>query len=165
MRAMRDGTLCILIRENPGTEVLLGFKKVRFGAGKYAGFGGSVEQGETIPAAAIRELEEEAGVRVPPESLQRVGHLTFLFPARPSWSQVVHVFVACTWDGEPVESEEMTPTWFPINEIPYEHMWQDAAYWLPPILAGHRIRARFTFREDNETVDEADFEEWDGSDA
>ncbi|MCK4487635.1 MAG: NUDIX domain-containing protein [Desulfobacterales bacterium] len=118
---MRDRTLCFLIRENPATEVLLGFKKVRFGAGKYAGFGGEVEPGETI-AAAIRELEEETGVKVLEENLQRVGHLTFLFPAKPSWSQVVHVFQTTAWDGNAVESEEMMPVWFSVSEIPYEHM-------------------------------------------
>ena len=152
---MRDRTLCFLIREIPATKVLLGFKKVRFGAGKYAGFGGRIEPGETIAAAAIRELEEETGVKVLEENLQRVGHLTFVFPAKPSWSQVVHVFLTTTWDGNPVESEEMMPVWFSVNGIPYEHMWQDAAHWLPHILAGERIRARFTFKEDNETVDRA----------
>ena len=161
---MRDGTLCIVIRENPDREILLGFKKVRFGAGKYAGFGGRVEAGETVAAAAIRELEEESGLKVSAEHLQRVGHLTFLFPAKPSWNQVVHVFLASTWHGKPVESEEMIPAWFPVDEVPYEQMWQDAAYWLPAILAGQRIRARFTFQGDNETVDEVRIESWHGSD-
>lgn len=159
---MGDRTVCFLIQENPGTKVLLGFKKVRFGAGKYAGFGGRVESGESVAAAALRELEEETGVRVSEENLQRVGCLTFLFPAKPSWSQVVHVFLATTWDGNPVESEEMIPVWFSVNEIPYEQMWQDAVHWLPRILAGERIRARFTFREDTETVDEVEIKAWDG---
>jgi hypothetical protein len=38
-------------------------------------------------------------------------------------------------------------------------MWQDSAYWLPRILAGQKVRARFTFREDNESVDEVEIEE------
>jgi 8-oxo-dGTP diphosphatase len=160
---VRDKTLCFLIRENLDTEVLFGFKKVRFGAGKYTGFGGEVEPGETITAAAIRELEEESGVKVAEEDLLRVEHLTFLFPAKPSWSQVVHVFLTTTWKGSPVESEEMTPVWFSVNEIPYEHMWQDAAHWLPRILAGEQIWARFTFKEDNETIAEMRIEMWDSN--
>jgi len=160
---MRDRTLCFLLRGNPATEILLGLKKVRFGAGKYAGFGGRVEPGETTAAAAIRELEEETAVKVSEGNLQRVGHLTFLFPAKRSWSQVVHVFLATTWDGNPMESDEMTPIWFSVNEIPYEHMWQDAAHWLPHILAGERIRARFAFKDDNESVDEVEIQAWSGS--
>jgi len=159
-----EGTLLLLMREHPATEVLLGFKKVGFGAGKYTGFGGKVESGEPVAAAAIRELEEETGVRVLEKDLQRVGHLTFLFPSRPSWSQVVHVFLATTWNGDPVESDEMTPAWFATDEIPYGQMWQDAAFWLPRILAGGRIRARFTFRENNETLDEVSIAAWDSDD-
>lgn len=142
----------------------MGFKKAGFGAGKFAGFGGKVEPGETITSAAIRELEEESGVIVLEENLHRVGHFTFLFPAKPSWSQVVHVFLANTWDGTPAESEEMIPVWFAVDEVPYEQMWQDAAQWLPQILTGERIRVSFIFKADNESVDKREIEAWDGSD-
>jgi 8-oxo-dGTP pyrophosphatase MutT (NUDIX family) len=53
---MGDRTLCFLIRGNPPTEILLGFKKAGFGAGKYAGISGKVEPGETTAMAAAREL-------------------------------------------------------------------------------------------------------------
>jgi hypothetical protein len=89
-----------------------------------------------------------------------VGHLTFLFPYQPEWSQVVHVFLARSWDGQAVESAEARPVWCSINAIPYARMWQDSAYWLPLILAGQQVRARFTFREDNESVAEMEMEEW-----
>ena len=138
----------------------MGRKKVGFGAGKYTGFGGKVEAHETVATAAVRELEEETGVRVSAEDLRPMGRLTFLFPTEPAWSQMVHVFVAESWDGDPVESREMTPTWFAMDDIPFEQMWQDGAHWLPRILAGERIRARFTFKEDNETIDELEIDLW-----
>jgi 8-oxo-dGTP diphosphatase len=159
---MRDATLCILRRGDPPDEVLLGLKKAGFGAGKYGGFGGKIEPGETIEAAAVRELEEETGIRISEQDVQKVGRLTFLFPARPDWGQVVHVFLVQAWDGEPVESAEMKPVWFKIDEIPFEDMWQDGTYWLPLVLAGKTVRARFTFKGDNETVDEMEIEEWHG---
>lgn len=31
-------------------------------------------------------------------------------------------------------------------------MWDDARYWLPGVLAGGNVRARFTFAEDDATV-------------
>ena len=39
--------------------MLLGMKKRGFGTGKWNGFGGKVEVGETVADAAQRELEEE----------------------------------------------------------------------------------------------------------
>ena len=157
---MRDATLCLLVQGNPPNQILLGFKKVGFGAGKYGGFGGKIEAGETVTMAAVRELEEETGVKVLEKDLQQMGHLTFLFPAKPDWSQAVYVFLVTKWDGKPVESTEMIPAWFTINDIPFQQMWQDVYHWLPRVLAGDRVRASFTFKEDNETVDEVKIEPW-----
>jgi 8-oxo-dGTP pyrophosphatase MutT (NUDIX family) len=151
---MRDSTLCFLIRGDPPQEILLGLKKVRFGAGKYNGFGGKVHAGEAVHVAAARELHEETGVCVSPSDLQPVGRLAFSFPARPDWDQRVHVFLATGWEGTPVESEEMRPAWFPADRLPLDRMWQDDQHWLPRVLAGECVEARFTFQEDNETLAE-----------
>ena len=157
---MRDATLCMLFRGNPIKEVLLGMKKARFGAGKYNGFGGKVEPNETIVQAAARELAEEVGLYVDLVDLQPVGHLTFLFPHKREWEQVVHVYAAYTWRGTPIESEEMAPAWFRVDEIPYDEMWDDDRYWLPHVLAGKRVRATFTYKEDNETVEHFEINNW-----
>jgi 8-oxo-dGTP pyrophosphatase MutT (NUDIX family) len=157
---VRDATLVMLVRGDPPQELLLGMKKARFGAGKYNGFGGKVEPGETIAEAAARELVEEAGVRVAPGQLAPVGHLTFLFPHRREWEQVVHVFAADAWQGTPVESEEMRPRWFRVDQIPYDEMWDDDRHWLPHVLAGERIRATFVYNADNETVERFEMSEW-----
>jgi len=149
---MRDATLCFLVQEDAPAKVLLGYKKSGFGQGKYTGFGGKVEPGEGIEAAALREMKEESGLQVSVQDSHYVGRLTFLFPYQPTWSQVVHVFLAKAWTGELVESDEMRPAWFPVEDLPLESMWQDGAYWLPPILQGRRIQARFVFQSDNESL-------------
>ena len=158
---MDERTLCFLLRGDP-PQVLLGLKKAGFGVGKYVGFGGKIEPGETASQAAIRELEEEAGVRIETRDLQEMGHLTFLFPARPSWSMVAHVFVTAAWRGDPVESEEIRPAWFDAGQLPFARMWQDAPHWLPDVLAGRPVRMRFVYAADNETVQEMQREEWRG---
>jgi ADP-ribose pyrophosphatase YjhB (NUDIX family) len=152
--ALREATLCLLIQEGVPAKVLLGYKKIGFGQGKYTGFGGKVEQGESVRAAALREMREESGLQVCEQDVERVGHLTFLFPSRPDWSQVVHVFLGKSWKGELTESDEMKPALFQVDDLPFESMWQDAVYWLPPILEGKRIQARFVFRSDNESIAE-----------
>jgi 8-oxo-dGTP pyrophosphatase MutT (NUDIX family) len=42
----------------------LGFKKRGLGANRWNGFGGKVDINETIHDAAIREMEEESGLKV-----------------------------------------------------------------------------------------------------
>jgi 8-oxo-dGTP diphosphatase len=151
-------TLILLVRENPITHVLLGYKKHGFGKGKYTGIGGKVEHGETIQSAAIRELQEESSVVVLPQHLIDVGHLIFYFPARPEWDLTIQVFLAHTWKGTPTESDEIRPEWFKINNLPFQQMWDDASYWYLRILNGEKIKATFTFKADCETVATAHIE-------
>jgi 8-oxo-dGTP diphosphatase len=159
---MLEATLCFLIEGDPPQRILLGHKKVGFGKNKYGGVGGKLNRGETAVHAAVRELEEETGVRAREADLMRMAHLTFLFPYKTAWSQVVHVFVTHKWVGEAVESREIKPSWFSVDEIPFERMWADCRHWLPLVLDGQQTRARFTFCSDNETIGEMEVSAWDG---
>jgi 8-oxo-dGTP diphosphatase len=147
-----DATLIFPLQ---GGRILLGLKKRGFGNGRWGGFGGKIEAGETVIASAVRELYEEAGLKAAKSDLRYMGRLTFLFPYKPAWDQVVHVFLVEQWLGEAAESEEMQPAWFAPAEIPYRQMWQDGRYWLPIVLDGGCIQATFTFQADNESVAEA----------
>ena len=150
---MHDATLVFLVRDHPPAALLLGMKNRGFGSGKYNGFGGKVEVGETIENAAVRELREECDIAVTLADLTRAARLEFFFPAQPDWDQVVYVFIARRWRGEPVETREMTPAWFELDALPYEQMWMDDPYWLPLVLRGEYVEAAFTFKDDNETID------------
>ncbi|MBI1888536.1 MAG: 8-oxo-dGTP diphosphatase [Candidatus Spechtbacteria bacterium] len=150
-------TLAII---HKGNKVLLGLKKRGFGMGRWNGFGGKVEENETIEAAAKRELREEAGVLA--KDLERRGIIEFEFAgnsfdatlssAKASASRQdkletleVHIFYCSDIEGEPQESEEMRPQWFDIREIPFSEMWADDQHWLPMALAGKRFRGKFLF--------------------
>ena len=113
-------------------RILLGMKKRGFGEGKYNGFGGKVEAGETIEAAAKRELLEEANVSLADGSLEKRGVLTFFWEGQSSVMQI-HLFSADTADmrGEPAESTEMRPEWFDLAGLPYDQMWEDDQHWFP----------------------------------
>ncbi|OGI21553.1 MAG: hypothetical protein A2808_00760 [Candidatus Moranbacteria bacterium RIFCSPHIGHO2_01_FULL_55_24] len=133
-------TLCLAVKDG---KVLLGMKKRGFGAGRWNGFGGKVEAGETIEAAARRETEEECGIVI--AEMEKVGIHEFEFDAERGKILEVHVFRVDAWDGEPVETEEMRPEWFSFSDIPYGTMWPDDIYWLPLFLAGKKFRTRFLF--------------------
>lgn len=146
--------LCLLLKAGGDgmREVLLGRKKTGFGAGKIVALGGHVESGESAAEAAAREVKEESGIRVAEGSLVLAAHVTFLFPAHPSWDMEVAVFTAADWAGEAAESEEIRPSWFPVAALPFDQMWDDAPHWLPRVLAGERLRATFSYADDNQTV-------------
>ena len=102
---MRDTTLILPMRDG---RILLGMKKRGFGVGKLNGFGGKLNEGESIVEAAVRELNEEVGIDAMASNLDKMAELDFYFPhAEDDWDQKVHVFLIEEWIGEPVESEEM----------------------------------------------------------
>lgn len=132
-------TLCI-IHQHP--KILLGMKKRGFGAGKWNGFGGKVEKGETIEESIKREIKEEAGIEV--KDLNKVGILDFEFQNNGEICEA-HIFKAENFLGEPTESEEMKPQWFFIDEIPFMEMWPDDIHWMPMFLKGKKFKGRFLF--------------------
>lgn len=149
---MRQSTLIFLL--NSKDEILLAMKKRGFGEGKWNGAGGKVEAGETIEAAACRELHEETGVVVAESALEKVGLLHFVFEGKPDWNQDVNVFLVRDYSGpDAVETEEMRPQWFKISEIPYDDMWSDDPYWLPRVLEGDKVEFDFTFDSDGDLAE------------
>jgi len=62
-----------LIIVNDVGQILLG-KSARSGSIKF--LGGGIEEGETAVDAAVRELAEEAKIKLAPESLQLLGEVT-----------------------------------------------------------------------------------------
>ncbi|MEX1997452.1 MAG: 8-oxo-dGTP diphosphatase [Candidatus Andersenbacteria bacterium] len=143
MKTTLPQLLCLCIVQRPG-HVLLGLKKRGFGAGRWNGFGGKVEPGETIVRAAKRELWEEA--RLTALNLQNCGQLNFTF-ADSLIPLQVHLFTVTRFTGTPRDTAEMQPRWFSLSAIPYDQMWADDRYWLPAVLAGKKVVGTFHFQD------------------
>jgi len=118
----------------------------RFGEGKWNGPGGKLKPGETPEECAVREVMEETGLRV--RDIQLHGALKHYFGDidEPTW--IVYQFATTDYQGDPKESEEGELRWFPVDQIPYEEMWQDDEHWLPLLLEGKRFEGEFYFNED-----------------
>jgi 8-oxo-dGTP pyrophosphatase MutT (NUDIX family) len=144
-----ETTIVFLKRDD---NVLLAMKKRGFGMGRWNGAGGKREVGETSVDCAKRETFEEIGVRI--GELVKVADLTFreFHEGVPS---IVHsdVYVCESWEGEPIETDEMAPQWFTTSTLPLDNMWPDDSFWLPRVLAGEKLRCSFTFDEQNLITD------------
>ncbi len=141
---MKQTNICFLMNDG---KVLLGMKKRGFGGGKWNGFGGKLEEGEDPRAGVVREMKEEAGIDIAPEDLREAGTVLFTFSDNPDWDNFCTIFTATRWTGDPSESDEMRPQWYPVNELPFETMWVDDPHWVPLVLAGKTINAKFVFDE------------------
>ena len=140
-RAKVPATLVFVIRDG---KILLIDKKTGFGKGKVNGPGGKLESGETPEACAARECFEELGITV--SNLQYCGQHRFQFVDGLS----IHVWVYKTteYEGIPTESIEARPLWVPVDEIPYDQMWEDDGIWLPMLLRDELFHGRWIFDGD-----------------
>lgn len=101
-----DDKVLLLRRFNTGYE-----------DGKYSVIAGHLEGDEEIKAAAIREAQEEIGIKISPADLQVVGVMH-----RKSTDERIDFFLATSsWSGEitnrePDRCDQLA--WFDLDEIP-----------------------------------------------
>jgi 8-oxo-dGTP diphosphatase len=134
-------TLLFVIRDG---QVLLIHKKRGLGAGKINGPGGRIEPNESAMACAIREVEEELLIKA--REVRGAGKLCFQFI--DGYSIEGHVFTAGGYEGTPTETDEATPYWFDIDDLPYHRMWPDDELWMPLMFRRRPFLGRFVFRGD-----------------
>ncbi len=155
---MGIATLCFLIRKTASgiNEVCLAMKKRGFGEGKWNAVGGKFDPkiDKSIEEAAKREVFEEIGVKIN-EPCEKRGEVSFHFisvPEGEDWDQNVHVYVVQQWEGEPKESEEMSPRWFRIDNLPFNEMWVGDESWIPFILEGRCVKADIVFDDGTNVI-------------
>jgi len=116
MRSRYPLTVHILLLEADNLLVLRRFN-TGFEDGKYSLIAGHLEGEETVLQAAVREIAEEAGVRVRPEDLKVVGVMQ-----RKSDDVRVDFFLATrSWKGQPRNNEPDKcdkVKWVPIDQLP-----------------------------------------------
>ena len=132
------GTL-MLVRA--GGDLLLIRKKRGHGAGRIIAPGGKLEPGESALQCAVRETHEEVDVQVRAASL--VADLKFVEQRGQQWQG--YAFLASESEGDPTETQEAEPHWFPLDALPYHEMWEDSCLWLPRALQGRFVQAAFLF--------------------
>ena len=152
---MKELTLVLFRRHG---EILLAMKKRGFGMGKWNGYGGKLQEGESLEHAAIREVKEESGIQIEESDLKRIGVLDFYFTDKEEWNQRVHVYLVENFTGEPIETEEMKPKWYKDTEIPYHEMWAGDDAWFPYLIRYEKFVGEIHFSEEGKKVVEVKVE-------
>ncbi len=137
-KARDPATLVFIIKNG---AILLIRKKRGLGAGKISGPGGRLEPGESPLEAAVREVREE--LEITPTGLRLCGENSFQFI--DGYSIHASIFTASDYEGEPAETDEALPMWFPVEEIPYTEMWEDDRLWVPLLLKETFFSGRYIF--------------------
>jgi len=142
-----NATLLYIIKDG---KILLIYKKRGFGAGKWNGPGGKIEDGEDPMDAAVRETEEETGLM--PKSVIGIGTIDFYMGQSEKPDFAVRIFNASDFSGSVRETEEAIPRWFDTAEIPYNQMLPDDEIWIPLMLRGKKFNGKFYFADHAGTV-------------
>lgn len=134
-----------------GNKLLLGEKKRGFAKGTLNGIGGKQDPGETIDEAMVRECEEEIGVT--PIEYENVGKIDFDLWYKGEHSNMeMYIYKCYKFEGEIKETEEILPSWYDINKIPFDKMLPDDLLWLPQVLEGNKIIGKVKLDQNNEML-------------
>lgn len=109
-KPIRKAVRCYLIKDKK--VVVTKYKEGNKKFGYYDIPGGKIEKGETSEQTAIREMQEETGLKV--GNLKYKGNMIIEYPNRIF---DFDVFITNESEGEPQEFEENTSEWIGINEL------------------------------------------------
>jgi len=134
-------TICEIIQDG---KILLQYKAAgKFGEGKWNGPGGKIKPDETPVEGVIREVKEETGLTILDPVLN--GLIDFYFGEKPEPDWITYIFRVTEFEGKIIPNDEGELRWFRVEDIPYEDMWQDDAYWLPAFIEGKQLEGTFWF--------------------
>lgn len=148
-----DATLIIL---SWGGIVWLAKKTRKILIDKRTPYGGKIDPSDKNPVeAAKRELEKESTVSVFKKDLKEVGMIIFNnLDNEGNWTVWrVYTFLVENWYGIPQTTVEMRdPQPFDVNNLPEAEMPPADPEWLPIVLVGKKIIARFDYGPNQERL-------------
>lgn len=140
-------TLCEVFK---GKRLLLKKANRGISKGKWNGLGGKIEGGESEKENAVREMEEESGLKA--KRLERRGTIYFSKGSRGNRMGRISLFMCNNSSGRLVESDEGELKWFDAGNLPYDKMWDDDRYWMPLLMRGYAFEADFIYDKRMEKV-------------
>jgi len=149
---------CVYIIDSVAKDVLMARKTRKVGIGYWFGYGGKREGDESPEECTLRETKKETnGIELDESQLERVAVIdfykgeTFIF-GKPGF-RVIFYRTFQLVDRIVDETEEMAdPTWFSIDDLPFDQMMPGDKFFIPEVLAGIPVRGWIHFSDDEKTV-------------
>jgi 8-oxo-dGTP diphosphatase len=141
---MKLATLCYVTDKKTNSTLMIHRVKKEndYHEGKWNGLGGKFEQGESPEECAIREIEEECGLRV--KSVKMKGFITFpLFDGKDDW--YVFLFTANEFEGELIDSSEGNLAWIPNEKLVDLNLWDGDKIFIPWLFKDQFFSAKFNY--------------------
>lgn len=153
---MKLATLCYVAdKKSDSTLMLHRVKKENdYHEGKWNGLGGKFEQGESPEECAIREIEEESGLKV--KSVTMKGFITFpLFDGKEDW--YVFLFTANEFEGNLIDSPEGNLAWIKNDVLTDLNLWDGDKIFIPWLFEDKFFSARFNYENGKYVSHEVSF--------
>jgi len=141
---MKLATLCYVIDKKTDSTLMIHRVKKQndYHEGKWNGLGGKFEAGESPEECAIREIEEECGLKV--KSVTMKGFITFpLFDGKEDW--YVFLFVADDFTGDLIDSNEGNLAWIKNDKLTDLNLWDGDKHFIPWIFKEGFFGAKFNY--------------------
>lgn len=141
---MKLATLCYVIDKNNNSILMIYRNKKQndYHQGKWNGLGGKFEQGESPEECAIREIEEESGLKV--SSVKMKGFITFpMFDGKDDW--YVFLFTTDEFNGKLIDSAEGKLEWIPIDKLTEINLWEGDKIFIPWLFQEKFFSAKFHY--------------------
>lgn len=143
---MKLATLCYVTDKKTDSTLMIHRVKREndYHEGKWNGLGGKFEQGESPEECAIREIEEECGLKV--KSIKMKGFITFpMFDGKDDW--YVFLFTADEFTGELIDSNEGNLAWIKNNALIDLNLWDGDKIFIPWLFKDNFFSAKFNYAD------------------
>jgi 8-oxo-dGTP diphosphatase len=153
---MKLATLCYVIDKKTNSTLMLHRVKKEndYHEGKWNGLGGKFELGESPEECAIREIEEECGLKV--KSVTMKGFITFpLFDGKDDW--YVFLFTSDEYEGKLIDSPEGNLAWVENDKLTDLNLWDGDRLFLPWLFQDKFFSAKFNYENGKYVSHEVNF--------
>jgi 8-oxo-dGTP diphosphatase len=141
---MKLATLCYVQREGQTLMLHRVKKKNDMHQGKWSGLGGKLESGESPEECAIREVEEESGLRCRNSRLR--GVITFpVFDGINDW--YTFLFTMHDFNGELIDSAEGVLEWIDNSRLLDLNLWPGDRIFMPWLFQDRFFSAKFIYEK------------------